>query len=180
MHDLKTWKLSIVAGLFIVLVVLSGCTGTIHGGGVVAMFEVETGDGPGVPSEVNVAVSATCSDNKEEFRATIHVTDKANGANFTARLPWTSIEDIFGPGVTCEEAADFVDEEGVSVAGGIINAQGQESGQAIMAVTKPGVAIEECGDLQGVLIQAEGSADVLPGGFYAAVGCLDHGKINFQ
>ena len=179
MHNPKTWKLSIFAGLFALLVVLSGCTGTIHGGGVVAMLEVETGDGLGVPSDVNVAVSATCSDKKDEFRANIHVTDKTNGANFTARLPWTSIEEIFGSGVTCEDAADFVDEEGFSVAGGIINAQGQESGEAFMYVAKPGI-LDECGDSQTVAIQAYSSDDSLPGGYYAAIGCLDHGKINFQ
>jgi hypothetical protein len=165
--------------------VLTGCTGTINGGGRVGLQIVQTGLGDGVPTEATVAVSATCNDHKDSFRATLYLTDNDNGANFTARLPWMPVADITeGAFTTCEEAAAFVEANGLSVAGGLINSQGQESGQAVVIVSEPGVGLPEvgnpCEDLQTVVIEAIGTDDVLPGGEYAALGCLDHGKINFQ
>src|SRR5688572_16407283 len=86
-----------------------GCIGTIHGGGVVSLFAVTTGTGPGVPTDANVAVSVICNDRKDAVLSTIHWTDNANGVNFTAHLPWTPISEL-GPlaGASCEEAAEFV------------------------------------------------------------------------
>jgi hypothetical protein len=173
---------------FLALVGLTGCTGTMNGGGRVTLLEVQTGLGDGVPTEATIAVSATCNDHKDSFRATLHVTDNDNGANFTVRLPWTPVADIAdineGDFTTCEEAAAFVEANGFSVAGGLFDPQDDlqdpESGGAAVLVSAPGLAPELCGDLQVVEIEAEGSADVLPGGGYLAAGCLDHGKINFQ
>lgn len=156
-----------------------GCIGTIHGGGVVSLLGVTTGSGPGVPTDANVAVSVICNDRKDAVLSIIHWTDNANGANFTARLPWTPISEIGPAGVdTCEEAAAIVTEVGASFTLGIINSQGQESGQAVLGVSAPGEAPFDCGDLQAVAIQADGTQ--LPGGFYSAEGCLDRGKITFQ
>jgi hypothetical protein len=169
--------------LVIALLVVSGCIGTIHGGGVVALFDVDTGLGDGVPTDANVAVSVTCNDNTDEVRSIIHWTDTTNGANFTARLPWTPISEItsteFGEIDTCEEAAAFVSEFGVSFSVGLINSRGQESGGVVIGVSAPGFGPVDCGALQVVGIQATGSEDVLPGGSYSATGCLDHGKISF-
>ena len=156
-----------------------GCIGTIHGGGVVSLFDVDTGSGPGVPTDANVAVSVICNDRKDAVLSVIHWTDNANGANFTARLPWTPISELPPGGIeTCEEAAAIVNAEGASLALGIINSQGQESGEVFLGVSAPGEAPFDCGDLQGVVIQAFGTQ--LPGGSYFAEGCLDRGKITFQ
>jgi len=157
-----------------------GCIGTIHGGGVVSVYDVETGLGPGVLTDANVAVSVICNDRKDAVLSTIHWTDNANGANFTAHLPWTPLSEIPELGVvdTCEEAAEIVSEVGGSASLGLINSQGQASGAAFVVVSAPGSAPAECGDLQLVHVQAEGTG--LPGGSYLATGCLDRGKITFQ
>lgn len=166
-------------GVMLVIAALAvGCT--MHGGGVVALFGVETGLGAGVPTDANVAVSVNCNDNTDELRSIIHWTDNTNGANFTARLPSTPISEVIGSGVdTCEEGAAAVSDTGISLSVGVINSRGQESGEVVIAVSAPGAGATQCGDLQSVAIQAGGSEDVLPGGFYAAEGCLDHGKISF-
>lgn len=157
-----------------------GCIGTIHGGGVVSLYDVETGLGAGVLTDANVAVSVTCNDRKDAVLSTIHWTDNANGANFTAHLPWTPLSEIpeMADVETCEEAAAIVSEVGVSASLGVINTQGQQSGSAVIFVTVPGFAVSECGDLQAVHIEAQGTG--LPGGSYLATGCLDRGKITFQ
>lgn len=171
----------IVPVLLIAVLMLSGCVGTIHGGGTVSFFEVETGNGPGQPTEASVAVTVNCNDARDMVSSVVHVTDNTNGANFTARLPWTPISALFGGDITtCEEAQAIVDDLGFSLAGGVINSKGQQSGQVVMVVSVSGAAPDECGDLQGVGLQAYGTADVLPGGYYQAAGCLDHGKIVFQ
>ena len=166
-------------GVMLVIAALAvGCT--MHGGGVVALFVVDTGLGAGVPTDANVAVSVNCNDNTDELRSIIHWTDNTNGANFTARLPWTPISEVVGSAVaTCEEAAEFVSEFGASFSVGVINSRGQESGDVVIGVSVPGFDPGACGDLQVVAIQATGTEDVLPGGSYAAEGCLDHGKISF-
>jgi len=180
MASARNWQGPLGVGLVIAALAVSGCIGTIHGGGVVALFDVDTGLGDGIPTDADVAVSVTCNDNTDEVRSIIHWTDTTNGANFTARLPWTPISEIVGSGVaTCEEAAAIVSEVGASFSVGIINSRGQESGQVGIGVTVPG-ATPECGDLQAVIIQATGTEEVLPGGSYFAVGCLDRGKISFQ
>lgn len=159
---------------------LGGCIGTIHGGGVVSLFFVDTGLGAGVPTDANVAVSVTCNDNTNEVRSIIHWTDTTNGANFTARLPSTPISEISGSAAdTCEAAAAIVSGQGASFSVGVINSRGQESGQVVIGVSVPGEGDPACGDLQTVVIQAEGTEDVLPGGSYFAGGCLDRGKISF-
>ena len=157
-----------------------GCIGTIHGGGVVSLFNVSTGSGPGVLTDANVAVSVICNDRKDAVLSTIHWTDNANGVNFTAHLPWTPLSEIpgFVNADTCEEAAEIVSETGASFAFGLINSQGQESGIAGIGVSAPGFNPVECGDSQIVVIDADGPA--LPGGSYDAAGCLDRGKIVFQ
>jgi len=127
-----------------------------------------------------VAVSVICNDKKDAVLSTIHWTDNANGANFTAHLPWTPLSEI--PELvdvdTCEEAAAIVSEIGASFSLGLINSQGQESGAAVIGVSVPGFDTANCGDSQVVGIQAQGAN--LPGGSYDAVGCLDRGKIVFQ
>jgi len=157
-----------------------GCIGTIHGGGVVSLYDVDTGSGPGVLTDANVAVSVICNDRKDAVLSTIHWTDNANGANFTAHLPWTPLAEIpeMANVETCEEAAAIVSEIGVSFSLGLINTQGQQSGAAVIGVTAPGFFPAECGGLQAVHIQADGAG--LPGGYYFATGCLDRGKITFQ
>jgi len=179
MASARNWR-SPLGVLVIVALAAGGCIGTIHGGGVVSLFDVGTGSGPGVLTDANVAVSVICNDRKDAVLSTIHWTDNANGANFTAHLPWTPISEIGGPVPvdTCEEAAAIVSEVGVSFSPGLINSQGQASGAAVIAVTAPGFALAECGDLQVVHIEAEGAG--LPGGSYFASGCLDRGKITFQ
>jgi hypothetical protein len=162
----------------LVIAVLAGCIGTIHGGGVVSLYTVTTGTGPGVPTDANVAVSVVCNDRKDAVLSTIHWTDNANGANFTAHLPWTPISEIFGATATCEEAAEIVSSVGASGAVGIINSQGQESGEAGIVVSAPGSGLS-CGpSQQRVYIAANDPG--LPGGYYQAEGCLDRGRIVFQ
>jgi hypothetical protein len=181
MPSARNWQRPLGVVLAIVALTVTGCIGTIHGGGVVALFDVNTGLGEGVPTDANVAVSVICNDNRNEVRSIIHWTDNANGANFTALLPWTPISEVLGLGIdTCEEAAAIVSAEGASFSVGIINSRGQESGTAAIGVSVPGAVPADCGDLQGVVIQATGSVDVLPGGAYFAEGCLDRGKISFQ
>jgi len=175
MSRTRNWLLGV--GLVIAALAVSACIGTIHGGGVVSLVAVTTGSGPGVPTDANVAVSVICNDRKDAVLSTIHWTDNANGANFTAHLPWTPLSEI-PPGIaTCEEAAAIVSTIGASFSLGIINSQGQESGAAVIGVTAPGVEAA-CGGLQAVAIQAEDPQ--LPGGSYFAQGCLDRGKIVFQ
>jgi hypothetical protein len=178
MASARNWQGPLGVGLVIATLAVSGCT--MHGGGVVALFTVSTGLGAGVPTDANVAVSVNCNDNTDEMRSIIHWTDNTNGANFTARLPWTPISEVVGSAVaTCEEAAEFVSEFGASFSVGVINSRGQESGDVVIGVSVPGFDPGNCGDLQVVGIQATGSEDVLPGGSYNATGCLDHGKISF-
>jgi len=172
----RNWLLGV--GLVIAALAVSACIGTIHGGGVVSLFDVTTGSGPGVLTDANVAVSVICNDRKDMVLSTIHWTDNANGANFTAHLPWTPISEIAGSAsATCEEAAAIVSTVGASFSLGIINSHGQESGIAFIGVSAPG-SVLACGDLQRVAIHAE--SPELPGGFYNADGCLDRGKIVFQ
>lgn len=181
MTNARSWHGPLGVVLVIALAV-SGCIGTIHGGGVVSLFDVSTGLGAGVPTDANVAVSVTCNNNTNEVRSIIHWTDTTNGANFTARLPSTPISEILGSGVsTCEEAAAIVSAQGASFSVGVINSRGQESGQVVIGVSVPGAGsgAGECGDLQTVAIDATGTEDVLPGGSYTAIGCLDRGKISF-
>ncbi|HKV13111.1 MAG TPA: hypothetical protein VJ725_33525 [Thermoanaerobaculia bacterium] len=172
----KNWKGFLGVGLVIAALVAGGCT--VHGGGVVFMNVVDTGLEAGTPTDVNVAVSFVCNDNTNEARSIIHVTDTTNGANFTARLPWTPLSEI-GPFGTCEQAAAAASSEGTAFAVGLINSRGQESGTAELTVSAPGEGFEACGDQQSVIIDATGSEDVLPGGSYHAEGCLDRGRINF-
>jgi hypothetical protein len=167
------WVVAVLA-----LVVLTGCG--IHGGGVIGLTEVRTGNSPGLPGDASIGLTANCNDGRNMVSSVVHWTDNTNGVNFTARLPWTPIQDVFDGVSTCEEAAAIVDESGFSVAGGIINSQGQASGEMAVAVSVPGYIPDICGDLQAVELRAIGTEDVLPGGFYYAVGCLDHGKIVFQ
>jgi hypothetical protein len=181
MSSARNWQRPLGVVLVIVALAVTGCIGTIHGGGVVSLFNVDTGLGDGIPTDAEVAISVTCNDNTDEVRSIIHWTDNTNGANFTARLPWTPISEVLGLGIdTCEEAAAIVSEEGASLSVGVINSRGQESGEVIIGVSVPGAGPFNCGDLQAVAIQAFGSEDVLPGGSYFAEGCLDRGKINFQ
>ena len=176
----RNWQGLLWVALIIAALAAAGCIGTIHGGGVVSLFQVSTGSPsvPGVLTDANVAVSVICNDRKDAVLSTIHWTDNANGANFTAHLPWTPITQLLGAAATCEEAAAFVSTTGVSVAPGLINSQGQQSGVAGIAVSVPGAGSSDCGALQTVQIHAEGPE--LPGGFYDAIGCLDRGKIVFQ
>ena len=175
----RNWQGLLGVALAIAALSAIGCIGTIHGGGVVSLYDVETGSGPGVLTDANVAVSVICNDRKDAVLSTIHWTDNANGANFTAHLPWTPLSEIpeLAQVETCEEAAEIVSEIGGSFALGLMNSQGQESGVAVIGVTAPG-ATTECGALQAVAIEAEGTG--LPGGSYLATGCLDRGKITFQ
>ena len=180
MASARNWQGPLGVGLVIAALAVGGCIGTIHGGGVVSLFDVDTGLGDGIPTDANVAVSVICNDNTDKVRSIIHWTDTTNGANFTALLPWTPISEILDLEVdTCEEAAAIVSEVGASLSVGVINSRGQESGQVVIGVSAPGAGPVDCGDLQVVAIQAVGTEDVLPGGFYAAEGCLDHGKISF-
>jgi hypothetical protein len=172
----RSWKAFLWVGLVIAVVVASGCVETMHGGGVLSLFFVTTGSGPGVATDANVAVSVTCNDRKDAVLSTFHWTDNANGANFTAHLPWTPLS-AFPVPPTCEEAAAVVSDLGFSTTVGLINSQGQPAGSAAIAVSVPG-AVFECGALQEVHIQASGPE--LPGGSYEAAGCLDRGKIVFQ
>jgi len=175
----RNWQGLLGVALVIAALAAIGCIGTIHGGGVVSLYDVETGSGPGVLTDANVAVSVICNDRKDAVLSTIHWTDNANGANFTAHLPWTPISEILGLGIdTCEEAAAIVSEVGASFSVGVINSRGQASGFAEIGVTAPGTGPVDCGALQAVAIHAEGTE--LPGGSYTATGCLDHGKISFQ
>src|SRR6185503_5197253 len=110
----RNWQGLLWVALIIAAVAAAGCIGTIHGGGVVTLFQVNTGTGPGVATDANVAVSVICNDRKDAVLSTIHWTDNANGANFTAHLPWTPLSAI-PPGIaTCEEAAAIVSEIGAS------------------------------------------------------------------
>ena len=177
MASARNWR-GPLGVLVIVALAAGGCIGTIHGGGVVSLFDVGTGSGPGVLTDANVAVSVVCNDRKDAVLSTIHWTDNANGANFTAHLPWTPISTILGSIATCEEAAQIVSETGASFSVGLINSQGQVSGDAEIGVSAPGFDTVNCGNSQIVVIQAFG-AD-LPGGSYHAAGCLDRGKIVFQ
>ena len=178
MASARNWR-GPLGMVLVIALAASGCIGTIHGGGVVSLFNVDTGLGDGIPTDAEVAISVTCNDNTDEVRSIIHWTDTTNGANFTARLPSTPISEIFGSEAdTCEEAAAIVSDIGASFSVGIINSRGQESGTVVIGVTAPG-AEPVCGGLQAVAIDADGTEDVLPGGSYFAGGCLDRGKISF-
>ena len=163
-----------------IVATLIGCFGTIHGGGVVEFFTVTTGAGPGQPTSASVAVAVTCNDARDQLRATFHLTDNTNGANFTARLPWTPVEAFDASVTTCAEAAAFVDAEGFSLVPAIINGQGQASGEMLALVSQKGVFPECEGEAQIVAIEAIGDPSVLPGGSYSAAGCLVNGNIVFQ
>ena len=179
MASARNWH-GLLGVVLVIALAVSGCIGTIHGGGVVSLFDVGTGLGAGVPTDANVAVSVTCNNNTNEVRSIIHWTDNTNGANFTARLPSTPISEISGSAAdTCEEAAEIVSAQGASFSVGVINSRGQESGQVVIGVSAPGAGPVDCGDLQVVAIDATGTEDVLPGGSYTAIGCLDRGKISF-
>src|SRR6478672_6712797 len=131
MASARNWR-GPLGVLVIVALAAGGCIGTIHGGGVVSLFDVGTGSGPGVLTDANVAVSVTCNDRKDAVLSTIHWTDNANGANFTAHLPWTPLASI-PPGITtCEEAAQIVSTIGASFSLGLLNSQGQPSGIAVI------------------------------------------------
>src|SRR6478672_7105959 len=135
MASARNWR-GPLGVLVIVALAAGGCIGTIHGGGVVSLFDVSTGSGPGVLTDANVAVSVICNDRKDAVLSTIHWTDNANGANFTAHLPWTPISTIAGGQITtCEEAAEIVSTIGASFSLGLINSQGQVSGQAVIGVS---------------------------------------------
>jgi hypothetical protein len=165
------WVMAVLA-----LVVLTGCT--TNGGGVVALTEVTTGLGAGVPGDASVALTINCNDARNMVSSVLHWTDTNNGANFTARQPWIPITDFdFN---TCEEAAALRDQFGLSVLLGIINSQGQESGSVDLIVSAPGQVPAVCGDLQRISIRAFSIGGPLPGNIYRAAGCLDHGRILFH
>lgn len=160
------------------LVVLAGCT--MHGGGRVAFFDVSTGLGNGIPTEATIAVSVNCNENKNLFRSNINLVDNTNGAHINAHLEWTPVSTFGGP-ATCAEAKAFVEQQGASLAFGIISSHGQENGQAAVVVGQAGADLTNCGALQPIVVQAtENTPDSLPGGAYFAAGCLDHGKISFK
>src|SRR6476619_7214593 len=94
MAGARSWKAFLWAGSVIAVVAASGCIATMHGGGVVSLVGVSTGAGPGVLTDANVAVSVTCNDRKDAVLSTIHWTENANGAHFTAHLPWTPLSEI--------------------------------------------------------------------------------------
>ncbi|MEZ4862725.1 MAG: hypothetical protein R3C14_15525 [Caldilineaceae bacterium] len=160
------------------LVILAGCT--MNGGGVVSFQAVETGLGAGTPTDASIAISLNCNDNKNAWRSNINVVDNTNNAHINAHVKqWMPVSE-FGAATTCAEAAAVAEAEGFSIAFGIMTSQGQENGQAVVAVSKPGV-VPECGGLQYIQVQAiENTPDSLPGGLYFAAGCLDRGKINFN
>ena len=165
------WVVAVLA-----LVVLTGCT--TNGGGVVALIEVTTGLGAGVPGDASVGLTIKCNNARNMVSSVIHWTDNNNEANFTARLPWTPITD-FGLN-TCDEAAALRDQFGLSSTVAVINSQGEESGSALINVSAPGSVPAVCGDLQGILIMADDREGNLPGRRYQARGCLDHGRILFH
>lgn len=179
-EDMKDKRFAKVLSIAAAVTALVGCFGTIHGGGIVEFFAVETGNGPGQPTAASVAVAVTCNDARDQLRATFHLTDNTNGVNFTAQLPWTPVEDFDASVTTCAEAAAFVDAEGFSVVPAIVNAQGQASGQMVAVVTEKGEFPECEGEAQIVALEAIGDPAVLPGGLYAAAGCLVNGNIVFQ
>ncbi len=158
------------------LVVLTGCT--MHGGGIVSLSKVGTGKGIGAPTEATIAVSLNCND-KDMVRSNINLVDNTNGVHINAHLKWTPVSEFNVN--SCEDAAAIMEQEGYSLAGGIISSQGQENGVVEVAVGAPGAVSAECGDLQPIYIEAhEDTPDALPGGDYFAYGCLDRGKINFR
>ena len=170
-----------IVGLIAVLtlVVLTGCT--MNGGGIVDFFGVDTGVGPGIPTEASIAVNLNCNDNKNAWRSNINIVDNTNGAHINAHIKeWIPVSE-FGAD-SCEEAAAIVEAQGASLALGILTSQGnQENGLVQVVVGAPGVSPAECGDLQPIIVQAfEDTPDSLPGGEYYAGGCLAQGKINFK
>lgn len=165
------WVVAILA-----LVVLTGCT--TNGGGSVALVEVTTGLGAGVPGEASIGLIINCNDARDMVSSEFHWTDNTNGANFTARLPWTPIT-VYDLN-TCDEAAVVRDQFGLSTTLAYIDSQGQESGSVELFVSAPGQTPVVCGDLQSISITAFSIGDVLPGDEYRALGCLDQGKILFH
>lgn len=182
--------------LLIGALVLSGCVATaagatLHGGGKVELSNVQTGLGNGVaPTQATIAVNVNCHNKKEMFRSNINVKDKANGVKFTAHLPWTEIGSAFnspivggvivGTNTSCAEATDLAETYGYSITPGTIRHKGKDSGSVTVLVSQPGANPSQCGDMQVIQIDANGSSDVLPGGSYSAEGCLDRGKIRIK
>jgi hypothetical protein len=160
-------------------VALTGCIGTLHGGGVVELFDVSLGGNPGQPGNASLGLSVTCNDRTNLVTGVIAWNDNTNGVQFNAHLHKVPIAELLDDtGATCDEAADIVDAMGASAAFGIINTRGEETGEAVIAVSKPGAPTSSaCGELQAVIIEAMDPS--LPGG-YLAQGCLEHGTINFK
>jgi hypothetical protein len=175
-----TKKKLLLASLVSSVIALSGCLGTMHGGGVVDFFDVTTGEGAGVATSANIAVSGNCNSAKQTFSSVLHIMDSANNVNFTARLRATPVNAIFESGTTCENLQDTVNAIGGSISFGLITSRGQEVGSVVVGVTKPG-EISECGGVaQGVVVEAVSNDNTLPGNHYQAAGCLNKGKITIS
>ena len=162
----------------VLALVLAGCT--MHGGGVVDFFDVDTGLGAGIPTEATIAVNLNCNNNKNAWRSNINLVDNTNNAHINAHVKeWVPVSE-FGAD-SCAEAAAIAEAEGFSITFGILMSKGQENGAALVVVGQPGAAPADCGALQPILVEAfEDTPDSLPGGAYLAAGCLDRGKINFN
>ncbi len=176
-------KLTVILLVVAAALALVGCTQTVHGGGRVTLYVVDLPEGPGQLGEATIGLSFLCNDHKDAISGSLQWNDQANGVQFHARLPWTSVADLmaqFGyPEITtCEEAAAMADELGGSFGMALINAQGQPAGQAGFAVSYPGIEPDICGIASIVDVAADFDNDFAPD--YTAFGCLDRGNLVFQ
>jgi hypothetical protein len=160
------FRKTIVSVALLAAFLLSSCA--THGGGVVTLYEV---NGQPVQGSASIGISYQCNDRKDAVMGTFAWNDQATGVQFTARLPWTPVADI-APAATCNDLAAIGDSEAVRVGGGVINAQGQQVGTAIVVVAKSGEVTDCAPTVSGVFVQTDFG--------YTAFGCLDRGNIVFQ
>jgi hypothetical protein len=161
---------TIVSMLLFAVFLLSSCA--TQGGGVVSLYEV---NGQPAQGSASIGLSYLCNDHKDAISGTMAWNDQATGVQFTARLPWTPVAAIT-PFSTCDELAAFGSTAPISAGVGVINAQGQQVGTAMVEVAKPGVDSNCAPTVSGVFMQA--NFDTMPQ--YTAIGCLDRGTINFR
>jgi len=181
-------KLVLIAVVTVVALALTGFCGMqdMHGGGRVGLLTVWLGDPDDTSSKLgelgyaSIGLNFNCNDNTNEVHGTLTWNDRANGVQFTARVPWTAVEDFFpdDSATTCAELAEEAAKDKVSTGYAMIDAQGQEIGTARVDVVQPLEGHIVCSSLPTVWVWRYPSTSTVPD--YAAVGCLLDGNITVQ
>lgn len=175
-------KLTLISLIAAAALVLAGCgvgTQDIHGGGRVALLEVQVGSGEGQPGEATVAANFFCNDRKSAVHGVLNWNDQVNGVQFQAKLPWTPVEN-YGEFATCEELTAGAPEMNFTLNGGeILDSAGNVIGIAgILVMGMPDDPENVCAPT-GIAVEVAAETS-LPWGYYVAYGCLDRGGLHFQ